>query len=100
MSRGAALFWSLIMIGSAICLAIGLLGCHPAPPVIPPRPDGYVACAGGTRPLAEDVCERRFTADGFACVKCTAGVSGCIVQAYSVYCVRGGCADPLCVLTP
>lgn len=103
MSRGAAFFWSVLMIGAAVMLAVGCLsGCpRPAPPVIAPVPDGYKPCPNGNLPVAEDVCERRFTADGFACVKCKPPLSGCYIQIYSSYCViSGNCADSICRLDP
>lgn len=77
-------------------LALLLTGCPRPPAPVPPPPSApYETCAA-TAPVSADVCPRRFTAEGLACVRCP-GVAGCLDSVDQVYCVVGGCLDdPRC----
>lgn len=80
-------------------------GCPPKPTpqdLGPPRdlaaigdlavPAGVGACPiGMPLPVATDVCDGLFTAEGFACVRCEAG--GCMDTVDKMYCVMDSCSS-------
>lgn len=86
-----------IVIVAVALLVLALLlfaGCNPRP--IPTRLDAAQPTSGTCQadPTSADVCNGKFTREGWACVRCT-GAAGCLLPDAKVWCVSS-CADPAC----
>ena len=88
-----ALWASIAFITSFWCLA--LVGCEK--PIRPPLPPASVTyCRTMVLVTPDDLCGTMTNYSPFyQCVKCQGG-EGCIAKDIGVYCVSGGCDDPVC----
>ena len=88
------LLWTtLAFVASFWCLA--LIGC--AKPMYPPLPPTSIPyCRTVVVVTQEDLCGMiTHSAPFYQCVKCQGG-SACVARDIGVYCVSGGCDDPVC----